>query len=136
MDFEKLKAFRQNCSRFTERMGITVEEIRPGYSRVSKSIGEDDLNPIGRAHGGVYFTLADHAAGTAMATCGYLAVTVNATYNYFRSANPGDQLTAEAQEVKAGKTLCVFDVRVTDQNGALLGSGTFTFYRLEEKLDL
>ncbi|MBE6996314.1 MAG: PaaI family thioesterase [Ruminococcaceae bacterium] len=136
MDLEKLKAFRQNCSRFTEKMGIAVEEIRPGYSRVGKTIGEEDLNPIGRAHGGVYFTLADHAAGTAMATCGYMAVTVNANYNFFRSADPGDRISAEAQEIKSGKTICVFDVRVTDQNGTLLGSGTFTFCRLDQKIEL
>ena len=136
MDLEKLKEFRQHCSRFTEKMGISVDEVRPGYSLVSKTICEDDLNPIGRAHGGVYFTLADHAAGTAMATCGYMAVTVNATYNFFRSANWGDTVFAEAQEIKSGKTICVFEVRVTDREDTLLGSGTFTFYRLEEKIEL
>ena len=54
---------------------------------------------------------------------------------FMRSANIGDTLTAEAHEVKSGKTLCVYDVRVTDQNGVLLGTGTFTFYKLDQKID-
>jgi len=136
MDLEKLKEYRQHCSRFTKKIGISVVEVRPGYSRVCKTICEDDLNPIGRAHGGVYFTLADHAAGTAMATCGYVAVTVNATYNFFRSADLGETVFAEAQEIKNGKTVCVFEVRVSNRAGTLLGSGTFTFFRLEEKIEL
>ena len=45
-------------------------------------------------------------------------------------------VTAEAAEVKAGNTICVYDVRVTDQNGVLLGTGTFTFYQLEEKIEI
>lgn len=135
MDFQKIVEYRNSRNRFARRLGIVVEEISPRTARVTKTIGEEDLNPLGRAHGGVYFTMADSAAGSAMVAQGYAAVTMNATYNFFRSAEAGDTVTAEAVEVKSGKTVCVYDVRVTDQNGTLLGTGTFTFFRLEEKLE-
>lgn len=134
MDFEKIVEYRNKRNRFARRLGITVESISPGSARVVKTIEEDDLNPLGRAHGGVYFTMADSAAGSAMVAKGYAAVTMNASYNFFRSAVVGDVVTAEAVEVKSGKTICVYDVRVTDQNGTLLGTGTFTFFQLEEKI--
>ena len=71
-----------------------------------------------------------------MASHGHRAVTVNCNYNFMRSAKVGDTLTAEAREIKAGKTLCVYDVHITDQNGTLLGTGTFTFYQLEQEIEL
>lgn len=136
LDFEKVAAYRNTYNRFARKLGIVVEAVTSGGARVVKTIEEDDLNPLGRAHGGVYFTMADSAAGSAMVAKGYGAVTVNASYNFFRSAQAGDVVTAEAVEVKSGRTLCVYDVRVTNQNGTLLGTGTFTFYRLEEKIEL
>lgn len=136
MDFQKMADFRNTHNPFARRLGIFVEELGPGYARVTKTVAAEDLNPVGRAHGGVYFSMADTACGSAMAAHGHMAVTVNASYNYFRSAAVGDVLTAEATEVKTGKTICVFDVRITDQSGALLGAGSFTFYQLEETIDL
>lgn len=135
LDFEKIVEYRNKHNRFARKLGISVESIFPGGARVVKTIEEDDLNPLGRAHGGVYFTMADSAAGSAMVSRGYAAVTMSATYNFFRSAEIGDVVTAEAAEVKAGNTVCVYDVRVTDQRDTLLGTGTFTFYRLEEKIE-
>ena len=136
MDFEKLKDNRNSTNPFAQRLGIWVEEIREGYARVTKNVESDDLNPVEVPHGGVYFSMADTASGSAMASHGYYAVTVNANYNYLRSGRPGDVLTAEAREVKAGKTLSVFDVEVTNQDGMLLGTGTFTYYRLDKKIEL
>lgn len=133
MDFEKLAVYRNQQNAFGRQLGIHVEEVHQGYARVTKTVCPEDVNPLGVAHGGVYFSMADTACGSAAAAYGCMAVTVNASYNYFRSAHPGDRLTAEAREVKSGRTLCVFDVQVTDPAGVLLGSGTFTFYIQRDK---
>ena len=136
MNYQKMADYRNSHNPYVHRQGIFVEEIGPGFARVTKTVVPEDANPLGVPHGGVYFTMADTACGSAMASHGYKAVTMNASYNFFRSANVGDCLTAEAREVKHGKTVCVFEVRITDQNGALLGTGTFTFYSLPEKLEI
>lgn len=79
--------------------------------------------------------MADTACGSAAASYGTIAVTVNASYNFLRSAEMGDFLIAEAKVAKCGQTIAVFDVQITNQKGVLLGNGTSTFYRLDEELD-
>ena len=136
MKYQQMADYRNSHNPYVQRQGIFVEEIGPGYARVTKTVVPEDANPLGVPHGGVYFTMADTACGSAMASYGYKAVTMNAGYNFFRSANVGDRLTAEAREVKHGQTVCVFEVRITEQSGTLLGTGTFTFYSLSEKLEI
>ena len=136
MNYQQMADYRNSHNPYVQRQGIFVEEIGPGYARVTKTVVPEDANPLGVPHGGVYFTMADTACGSAMASYGYKAVTMNAGYNFFRSANVGDRLTAEAGEVKHGQTVCVFEVRITEQSGTLLGTGTFTFYSLSEKLEI
>ena len=136
MDYKKLRDTRNSSNPFAQRLGIFVEEIGPGYARAVKDITAEDANPVGVAHGGCYFSLADTACGSAMASHGYYAVTVNASYDFLRSGRAGDTLTAVATEVKGGRTLCVYGVRITNQEGTLLGTGTFTFYKLDREIEL
>ena len=136
MNYQKMADYRNHNNPYVQRQGIFVEEISPGYARVTKTVVPEYANPLGVPHGGVYFTMADTACGSAMASHGYKAVTMNASYNFFRSANMGDCLTAEAREIKSGQTVCVFAIRIKDQNETLLGTGTFTFYKLPEKLEI
>ena len=136
MDFQKLTEYRNQQNRFAQRIGMALEEIRPGYARVVKTVDADDANPLGVPHGGVYFSMSDNACGSAMASYGYMAVTLNASYQFFRSARVGDHLTAEAREIKHGKTVSVYEARVTNQDGILLGTGTFTFFQLDQKIEL
>ena len=131
MDYEKKKETRNNTNRFCRRLGILVEEIREGYARVLKTVGPEDLNPLEVPHGGLYFSMADTACGSAVASLGYNAITVNASYSFLRGAKIGDVLTGEARVVKPGRTLAVFEARITDQQNRLLGVGTFTFCRVE-----
>ena len=136
MDLQKVLEFRNSRNRFCHRLGIVITELSPGYAKVVKTVEEEDLNPANIAHGGLYFTMADNAAGSAMAAYGTRAVTLNAQYNFMRPARTGDTLTAVARESKHGGTICVYEVRITDQNDNLTGTGTFTFYDLKQPLDI
>lgn len=136
MDHKKLIAYRNTCNPFAQQLGIVVEDIGPGYARAVKTITAQDLNPTSNVHGGVYFTMADVAAGSASASSGWMAVTLDASYHFLRPAGLGDTLTAQAQEVRGGRTVSVFDVRITDQREVLLGTGTFTFYRIDQPIEL
>ena len=98
MDMQKILEYRNARNRFCQRIGITVTELSPGYAKVVKTVTEDDLNPVDVAHGGLFFSMADNAAGSAMAAYGEQAVTLNAQYNFMRAAKAGDVLTAEARE--------------------------------------
>jgi acyl-CoA thioesterase len=134
MDLQKIRFFRNTRSTYCVKHGIYLEELRTGYARVIKTITADDLNPLQYAHGGVYYAVADTACGSAVISHGQMVVTVSGSYNYFRSAKEGDTIICEAREVKHGKTICVSECTITDQNGILLGNGNFTFYQLEESV--
>ena len=136
MDLQKILEYRNSRNRFCQRLGVVLTELSPGYAKAVMPVTEEHLNPLGFAHGGVYFTMADNVAGSAMAAYGEKAVTLNAQYNFMRSVKAGDTLTAEARESKHGSTICVYDVRITDQHDTLVGTGTFTFYNLKQPLDL
>lgn len=136
MDFEKLAAFRNRENLFSQKLGIVVTEIGPGYARATKTFQPDDRNPAGLPHGGAYFTLADTASASAAASCGYHTVTVSSSYNFLRSAKIGDTVTAEARQVHSGKSISVYDVQLTTQEGLLVGTACFTFYVLDRKIEL
>lgn len=136
MDYEQLRAFRNEKNPFGRRLGIYVEELRPGYARAVKTVTEEDLNPVQVPHGGVYFALADTACGSAMVTYGTMAVTINCSFSFLKSAGVGDRLTAEARELQGGRSVCVLEARVTGEAGELFAVGTFTFRRLDKKIEL
>lgn len=136
MDYERLRAYRNAKNPYGRRLGVYVEELRPGYARVSKTVKEEDLNPVDVPHGGVYFSMADTACGSAMAAYGTVALTINCSFSFLKSARLGDRLTAEARELQSGKSVCVLEARVTGETGELFAVGTFTFRRLEKKLEL
>ena len=135
MDREQLRAFRNEKNSFGKRLGIYVEELRPGYARVVKTVTEEDLNPVRLPHGGVYFTMADTACGSAMVAYGTMAVTVNCSFSFLKSAKVGDRLTAEARELQSGGRICVLEARVTGEAGELFAVGTFTFRRTDRKIE-
>ena len=134
MDYEQIRTFRNEHNRFGKRLGIYVEELGPGYARAVKTVEEEDLNPLLVPHGGVYFALADTACGSAMAAYGTMAVTVNCSFSFLKSARAGDRLTAEARALQSGRSICVLEARVTGEAGELFAVGTFTFRRLEKPI--
>ncbi len=136
MDFEQLRQYRNKNNAFARKLGIVVEEIAPGYARASKTVLPDETNPAQTTHGGVYFTLADVTSGAASSSHGFVSTTVSADYHYLRSCHAGDTLTAVATEIKKGRTLCIYKVDITDQNGVLLGTGTYTYFIKDKLLDL
>ena len=97
MDYEQIRAFRNEKNSFGRRLGILVEELGPGYARATKTVTEEDLNPLQVPHGGVYFALADTACGSAMAAYGTMAVTISCSFSFLKSAQAGDKLTARGQ---------------------------------------
>lgn len=97
------------------------------------AITAQSLNPHGIVHGGCLATLADTVAGQAV----FLAtsrncVTVNYAFNFLRPAKSGQKIiTCTATPEKLGGTLCVYHVSLTDESGAEVANGNFTFFLLD-----
>lgn len=100
---------------FTSAIGTKVLRVEPGCVQMCLDRRPDLLQFNGYFHGGVIAGLADHAAGGAASTAlpaGRIAVTIDLQVNYLAPAD-GDSLTAKAQAVQVGGTVCVARVDVT-----------------------
>lgn len=133
---DDLNSLRQaiNNDPFASSLGIRVEGLEPGYCRTSLTISPEMLNGQGVPHGGVIFTLADHALAGAANSHGGSALTLSVTINYVASVAVGTQLFAEAQQEHLGRNTGLYDMTVTDGKGRLVASCQATAYRKDDSL--
>ena len=119
--------------RFAAHLGAVIEQIQPGYSRVSLTITPEMLNFHGIAHGGVLFSLGDMAFAAASNSHGQSAVALNVNISFLKATQVGDQLVAEAKELKAGGRTALYDIIVTEQqSGELVAKSQAMVYRRKE----
>jgi acyl-CoA thioesterase len=101
----------------SQALGMTLDEIRPGYARMSMRVREDMLNGHATCHGGYIFMLADSAFAFACNSHNFNTVGAGCTIDYLAPGREGDLLTAEAvEQALAGKT-GVYDIVVSNQEG-------------------
>ena len=116
---------------FGPKSGAIVTAVEGNAAWGELEIRADTRNPMGVVHGGALFTLADTVAGTAAFTTGRNCVTLDSSMQ-FLSAARGDKLRCVAKPKKAGRTILVYEVTITDSEERLVASGTFTFYATGE----
>jgi acyl-CoA thioesterase len=98
-------------------LGMTLDEIRPGYARMSMPVRADMLNGHATCHGGYIFMLADSAFAFACNSHNFVTVGAGCSIDYLAPGREGDLLTAEAvEQALSGKT-GVYDIVVTNQEG-------------------
>jgi len=101
----------------SQALGMTLDEIRPGYARMSMPVRADMLNGHRTCHGGYIFMLADSAFAFACNSHNFVTVGAGCSIDYLAPGREGDLLCAEAvEQALAGKT-GVYDIVVTDQEG-------------------
>ena len=101
-------------------LGMTLEEVRPGYARVTMAIRPDMLNGFKMMHGGFTFTLADTAFAVACNSYNKLTVAQSCDVDFTNSAKAGDVLTAECTEALRRGRSGIYDVTVTNQDGTVI----------------
>ncbi|WP_294524050.1 PaaI family thioesterase [uncultured Allofournierella sp.] len=135
MDKEKLLAFaRARLRPVTCLDEIEVLACEPGLARLRAPVGEQAKNAFGNAHGGWLYTLCDSCSGLAACAGGNAHVTLQASMNYLAAGRPGDLLTVEAVSEHSGRHTCVNRVTITNQEGRLVATASFTMYRLDDKI--
>jgi len=101
----------------SQRLGMTLDEIRPGYARMSMRVRQDMLNGHGTCHGGYIFMLADSAFAFACNSHNFNTVGAGCSIDYLAPGREGDLLTAQAQEQALSGKTGVYDIVVTNQEG-------------------
>ena len=91
---------------FSSWMGIEILVCEVGRCKVGMTIRKEMLNSMGKAHGGITYTLADTAFGFTANTHGKYAVSIETSINHIEALGVGDYITAEAtldlQQTKLG----------------------------------
>lgn len=103
--------------RTSQFLRITLDEIRPGYARMSLTITEDMVNGHGMCHGGFIFTLADSAFAYSCNSHNHNAVASGCTIEYLAPAQVGDVLTAIGEERALAGRSGIYDIEVNNQDG-------------------
>ena len=103
MDYQKLIEHRNRTNLFSQYVGIEITDIKEGYAETKLITRKEHLNPAGAVHGGVLYSLADIATGSAAASYGYHIATVDSSFNFLRAGLNVTELKAVAKERKHGK---------------------------------
>ena len=99
MEIGEILKMRQDANGLNKLMHTHVVTLdKDGGATVEIELTDEVLNPLGMAHGGTIFTLCDIAAGSAAASQGTVAVTLDSNIHYYRPGRAGHKLTAVAYE--------------------------------------
>lgn len=101
-------------------MGMSLQEIAPGYAVLSMRVRSEMVNGHDTCHGGVIFTLADSAFAFACNSYNQVSVAASAEISFLKPAMLDDLLTAVSREVFREGRNGIYDTRVTNQSGEVV----------------
>jgi acyl-CoA thioesterase len=104
----------------SQKLGITLDEVGPGCATLSMTVSADMTNGHGMCHGGYIFALADSAFAFACNTYNQRVVAQHCAVSFLNPVAQGTRLTARATEVNRRGRSGIYDVRVTDAEGAVV----------------
>ncbi len=116
-------------------MGLKYSQLGEGYGELKLPIRKELLNSNGMLHGGMYYTLCDLGASTALEATlseGSYYVTNDINVSVISSVNQGT-VTVKSEVLKSGKRLAFVESRVYNENDELLAVGRITKTLLARK---
>ena len=114
---------------FARGNGMTLDDLGEDYAVCSVPVHEGLFNANGGVQGGAIFTLAD-LAFAALANQLHLPTVVQQVSVVFLNAPKGARLIARAALQKNGRTTCVINVSVADENGRDVAQYTGVGFKL------
>jgi acyl-CoA thioesterase len=120
--------------KFTEWLGLQVDEIGPGYCRLHYTVNEDMLNGFSSIHGGILFSAADSAFAFACNSHGRITVALDVSITFTRPATTGDKLMVEAKELYLGNKTGLYEIRTINEKGELVALFKGTAYRTSREV--
>lgn len=119
---------------FSQWLGISILEIREGYSRIRMTIRREMLNGFGIIHGGIAFSLADSAFAFACNNRNVLSVALDTSINFIKPVHVDDILTAVATELHNGRSTGLYQINIYNQHDHLVAQFKGLCYRTEKSL--
>ncbi len=115
---------------FARMLGIELVSVGKEGATCTMELLPEHLNSMGRGHGAAVYALVDHAF--AFASNAYADGTGQSTEVKFYRPALG-KLTAVASPVNKSRSLEVYDVRVTSEEGKLVASAVCTAFMLRKR---
>ncbi|MZP44485.1 hotdog fold thioesterase [Heliobacterium gestii] len=110
-------------------LGISLDEVAPGYAKASLRITPPLLNGKGVTHGGTIFTLADIVFAAASNIHGPTALGLNVNISYMKATFEGQTLTAVAREEKKTRKVGFYRIEVRDEEDDFVAVAEGIVYR-------
>src|SRR3954451_19361207 len=114
-----------------DRLGITLEQVRPGYARAVMPVGPDLLNAVGTAHGGATMALLDVVHAAVSNSHGTVAVAQDVHTEFLSPGREGDRLTAEGTEVHRSNRTAVYRIEARADDGRLVATALARVFRTD-----
>ena len=133
-EFVKTIIEKVNESPYYKLTSMQLRELAWGQCRMHLQILEKHHQPYGMAHGGIFASLVDSAAYWAVFSRigdGYKMISIDLKLNYLAPASRGD-LFIHGKSIKTGRTLCMGEASITDENQKLICHGTSTMMVLKD----
>ena len=119
---------------FSQWLGITVLEIKEGYSNIQMTVRPEMINGFGIVHGGIAFSLADSAFAFACNNRNNLSVALDTSINFLKPVKVGDILIAEAIEIHNGRTTGLYHITISNQDKITVAVFKGTCFRTGKEL--
>ena len=148
MVYDRIKQQMMDTLPFVRLLGISIDEIGAGTSKVSLPDDPKLHNHLGTQHAGALFTLAETASGAAMAggfaelILGLRPVAKESRIAYQKLARgatraegrvPGDLAALKAQLAQDGKVAFPVAVDIFDSEGTLAAQVTVDWYLSQKR---
>ena len=148
MVYDRIKQQMMDTLPFVRLLGISIDEIGAGTSKVSMPDDPKLHNHLGTQHAGALFTLAETASGAAMAggfaelILGLRPVAKESRIAYQKLARgatraegrvPGDLAALKAQLAQDGKVAFPVAVDIFDAEGTLAAQVTVDWYLSQKR---
>jgi len=112
-------------------LGITLEQVRPGYARATMTVQPSLLNAVGTAHGGATMALLDVVHAAVSNSHGTVAIAQNVHTEFLAAGRPGDRLEAEGVEVHRTNRTAVYRIEARAQDDRLVATALARVFRTD-----
>lgn len=128
--YEKMMS-KDHCSKW---MGIKPVLVEEGHCILKMKVKKDMLNGFGMLHGGMAYSLADSAFAFASNSYGRMAISIQGSMNFHKSAKQGEVLLAEAKLLNLSYKMADFDVNIINEDGDIYYQFRGTVYRTSKEI--
>lgn len=114
---------------FSQWLGIQIEEVQPGYCRLSMTVRPEMCNGFGIAHGGITFSLADSALAFASNSRGRHALSIDTSIAHLKPLQAAETITAYTKEIHISNKIAMYHVYIDDEVDQQIAIFKGTVYR-------